>query len=48
MLDHLANNYCQPFSDIEYINKNSPGGIFGFEQDWKQWLRTGKKSEHRY
>lgn len=47
MLDHLAYNYCKPFSDITYINKHYPGGLAGFEQNWRQWL-VSSKTEHRY
>ncbi len=36
MLDHLAYHYCKAFSDIDYINKNYPGGLKQFERNWKQ------------
>ncbi len=47
MLDHLAYNYCKPFSEIAYINKYYPGGLSGFEKNWKKWLSRSKR-EHRY
>jgi len=47
MLDHLAYNYCKPFSDITYISKHYPGGLSGFEGNWKKWLGNSKQ-EHRY
>jgi len=47
MLDHLAYNYCKPFSDITYINKHYPGGLYRFERNWKGWLASSKR-EHRY
>jgi hypothetical protein len=47
MLDYLAFNYCQPFSDINYIEKNYTGGLQGLEQNWRKWL-AGPKRNHRY
>ncbi|MCW8932375.1 MAG: DUF1570 domain-containing protein [Gammaproteobacteria bacterium] len=47
MLDHLAYNYCKPFSDIQYINKHYPGGLTGFERNWKKWLVSSKR-DHYY
>ncbi|MCU7836152.1 MAG: DUF1570 domain-containing protein [gamma proteobacterium symbiont of Taylorina sp.] len=47
MLDHLAYNYCKPFNDIAYINGHYPGGLSGFEMNWRKWL-VSSKSEHRY
>ena len=47
MLDHLAYNYCKPFSDIQYINKHYPGGLSGFEHNWRSWLASSKR-DHRY
>lgn len=47
LLDHLAYNYCKPFSDMAYINQYYPGGLTGFERNWKHWLASTKQ-EHRY
>jgi len=47
MLDHLAYNYCKPFSDIDYIIQYYPGGLLQFEQNWKRWL-AGSKINHKY
>jgi hypothetical protein len=48
MLDYLAYNYCQPFSDIDYINKHYSGGFTQFEKDWMKWLFHLEKRGHRY
>jgi len=46
MFNHLAANYCKPFSDIEYINRNYPGGIDALDKNWRIWLRSGKVLSH--
>jgi hypothetical protein len=40
MLDTLANNYCQPFDGIAFIEKHYKGGLSSLESGWRSWLRT--------
>lgn len=42
VIQHVEDNFCQPFSAVAVLDQAYPGGIQRLEQDWRRWLANSQ------
>jgi len=48
LMEHMADNFCQPVNAVTFIEQNYVGGMKSFSERWRTALMTNDFQVHRY